>query len=165
MTSTHTPPLTDSLLVQATEALTRIVDPGGLLASNSEGPRRPLVILAFDEGHMLTDIVTDMETGQSLLSELRRALRVITRYPIFCLLLSTAAKFRVFYPEVRSDPSLRVVTRIPPELHPICEISFDDLAFPAIEDTVRLDEVIQDRWMSHLGRPLYGVLSFLVIVN
>ena len=38
--------------------------------------------------------------------------------------------------------------------HSITEVSFDDLALPAREDTVSLDRVVQMDWISHLGRPL-----------
>jgi hypothetical protein len=149
------------VLVSA-EKLAQFVDPAKLLDSYA-GPRRPLVILAFDEGHMLTDV----EQGWSLFSELHRALRMVVELPIFSLFLSTASKFRVFSPEtrIRSDPSHRGVNLDLPVLHPISEISFDDLAFPAIEDTLTLNQVIGDKWISHLGRPLYEDFGFLVSFN
>jgi hypothetical protein len=109
-------------------------------------------------------MLTDILEGQlwSLFSELCRALCILVELPIFSLFLSTAAKFRLFSPETRtqSDPSSRVVDLKLPLLHPISEVSFDDLASLVIDDTVSLDEVTGDKWISHLGRPLYGGFSF-----
>jgi hypothetical protein len=137
-------------VLQAAEELTQIVDPGNLLDPEA-GPRRPLLLLAFDESHVLTDIPG--EQGWSLFSELRRALHAVVGLPIFSLFLSTASKFRLFSPEIQSDQSHLGVNLNLPLLHPISEISFDDLAFPAIEGSVMLDKVIENK-ISHLGRPL-----------
>ncbi len=38
---------------------------------------------------------------------------------------------------------------------PITEISFDDLAYPALKDTISLTRVIETDRISHLGRLLY----------
>ena len=35
------------------------------------------------------------------------------------------------------------------------------LCIPAIEDMMMLDQVISDKWISHLGQPLYEHLAFL----
>jgi hypothetical protein len=139
------------ILAEATK-LTTFIDPAGLL-NPSTGPRQPLVILSFDEGHMLADTLEGRQW--SLFSELRRALRLLVDLPIFSLFLSTAAKFRLFSPDIQSDPSRRVVDLKLPLLNPISEISFDDLAPLAIKGTVTLNDVIGDKWISHLGRPLY----------
>ena len=113
--------------------LARLVDPAELLDSKA-GPRRPLVILAFDEGHMLTDILGEEGCQWSLFSELCHALRTIVGLPICSLFISTSAKFRPFSPRMRPDPSLRL-----PSLQPITEVSFDDLGFLAIENTESSD--------------------------
>jgi hypothetical protein len=134
---------------QAAEELFRLLDPEGLLDSLS-GPRRPLLILAFDEGHALADIL--LEHG-SLFEELVHALYIIADLPIFSLFLSTAAKFYVPLPSnLRLHTSGKFKLPLPP---PISETCFDDLAFPAIEDTLILNQVIVNEWISHLGRPLY----------
>ncbi|KAI0245005.1 hypothetical protein BJV78DRAFT_1270710 [Lactifluus subvellereus] len=55
----------------------------------------------------------------------------------------TCGRFHLFSPEIRSDPSNRITNSYLVPLDPISEISFDDLAFPAREDTVTLDRVVQ----------------------
>ena len=112
--------------------LCRFVDPHGLLDS-AKGPRQPLVIFAFDDAHVLTDNpITD---SWNLFSELRHNLRRIYKLPIFSLFISKAGKFNLS--------------------SPISEISFDDLAYSALENTVTFLRVVQIDWMSHLGHPLY----------
>ena len=118
-----------------------------------KGPRRPLVIFAFDEAHTLTD--NPPEKPWNLFSELRRILRQISMHPISSLFLSTAGRFNLFSPVTRSDPSNRVRDAILLTLDPITEISFDDLAPNSPPDAVTLGEVVEMKWMCHLGRPLY----------
>jgi hypothetical protein len=137
---------------EAGEDLCRFIDPRCLLDSE-KGSRRPLVILAFDESHRLADM--PKECHWTIFSELRRTLRGIVNQPIFTLFMSTAGKFHLLSPEIRSDPSSRVTNSTLIPLHPISEISFDDLAFPAKKGTVSLTRVVQTDWISHLGRPLY----------
>jgi hypothetical protein len=118
------------------------------------GPRRPLVVLAFDEA----DTLTDNPPGQStwnLFSELRRVLRQIQHLQIFSLFLSTAGRFDKLSPDVHSDPSARARELEFRPLDPISEVSFDDIAYPALKDTVTIGRVVEDDWISHLGRPLY----------
>lgn len=143
---------------EAGASLCRFVDPHGLLDS-PKGPRRPLVILAFDEAHSLTD--KPLDTPWNFFSELRRILRQANKLPIFSLFLSTAGRFHLFSPDIRSDPSNRVRDSSSRPLDPISEISFDDLAHPAPSDTVTLDQVTQTDWISHLGRPLYVHSSYI----
>ena len=138
-------------VAEAGERLCRFVDPHRLLDS-AEGPRWPLVVFAFDEAHILTDNPPSKEW--SLFLELRLILRKIHKLPIFSLFLSTAGRLSVFSPGVRSDRSNRVRNPGFHFLDPITEISFDDIAYPALEDTITLDRVVKIDWMSHLGRPL-----------
>jgi hypothetical protein len=136
------------------ERLCRLVDPHCLLDS-AEGPRWPLVVFAFDEAHTLTDNPPNKEW--SLFLELRRVLRRIHKLPIFSLFLSTAGRFNLFFP---ADPSNWVGDLSLRPLDPIPEICFDDVAYPALEDTVTLDQVVHIDWISHLGRPLYARSSY-----
>ena len=140
------------------EELCKFIDPEGVLDSDN-GSRWPLVILPFDESHILTDNPKDQ--GWTLFSELRRTLREIVVWPIFSLYLSTAGSFHLFSPGIKSDPSSRVTNAILLPLDPISEISFDDLAFPAQAGIVSLDRVVQTDWMSHLGRPLYVHFTYV----
>jgi hypothetical protein len=123
-------------------------------------PRIPLVILTFDEAHELANPASTKEWNKwSLFSELRRVLRELRKSPIFSLFLSTASKFEAFNPDIHSDPSLRVTDKALVPLPPITEIGFDDLAYTAKEGTTTIEEVTHDRWMSHLGRPMYAFQS------
>jgi hypothetical protein len=121
----------DNRVEEAGEMLCRFVDPRGLLDS-AKGPRQPLVIFAFDNAHVLTD--TPITDSWNLFSELHHILRRIYKLPIFSLFTSKGGKFNLS--------------------SAISEISFDDLAYSALENTVTLDRVVQIDWMSHLGRPL-----------
>jgi hypothetical protein len=137
---------------EAGSKLSRFVDPKKLL-NPATGPRHPLVILSFDESHTLTD--TPKYSTWTVFSELRRVLNKINYLPIFSLFLSTAGKVLSYSPVKQSNPSRRAMPLDLPPLQPISEISFDALAYPAMEDDVMLSRVVQTDWISHLGRPLY----------
>ena len=136
----------------AAKKLAKFVDPLNKL-DRIDGSRRPLVIFTFDEAHILTD--NPPKKRWNLFLELRRILRQISSQAIFSLFLSTAGRFHLFFPEIRSDPSNRVRDSSCRTLDPITEISFDDMAYAAPPEVVTLDYVVQIDWMSHLGRPLY----------
>ena len=117
--------------------------------------RWPLVLLSFGEPQVLT---YGAKVGEwTLFTELRRVLQRLDGpgISIFSLFLSTAANFRFLPPDIKFDPSSRVVNEYLRPLHPITEISFDCLARPANEDSVSLFQVVQIDWFAHLGRPLY----------
>jgi hypothetical protein len=137
---------------EAGEIFCRFIDSKRAL-DRRDGSWWPLVILSFDESHILTK--NPKSSGWTLLSELRRVLREIIDHPIFSLFLSTAGRFHLFSPEIRSDHSNRITNHELTLLHPISEISFDDIAYPAKEYTVSLDRVVKTDWKSHLGHPLY----------
>ncbi len=138
---------------EAGTSLCNFIDKHRLLDS-AAGPQRPLVVLAFDEAHTLTDNPPEQK-GWNLYSELRRILRQINHLPIFSLFLSTAGRFDKFSPVIHSDPSARVREPDNRPLDPISEISFDDIAYQALKGTVTMDDVVEIDWLSHLGRPLY----------
>jgi hypothetical protein len=147
----------------AGELLARFVDPSKLLDHNAGRPRRPLVIFAYDEAHILTDTPSGTESGTTkwnLFSELRRILRQTDKHAVFSLFLSTAGRFNLFSPEMSSDPSMRIQNSNLSTLDPITEISFDDLAYPAPEYEVMLETVVEIDWMCHLGRPLYVLFGY-----
>jgi hypothetical protein len=123
-------------------------------SDSKKGPRWPLVALTFDEADTLTDNPPHQETWD-LFSELRRVLRQIRHLQIFSLFLSTAGRFDKCSPDVHSDPSVRAREPDFRPLDPISEISFDDVAYPALKDTVTIDKVVGIDWISHLGRPSY----------
>ncbi|KAF8492177.1 hypothetical protein F5888DRAFT_1806903 [Russula emetica] len=141
----------------AGKLLARFVDPHDLLDRDEGRPRRPLVIFAFDEAHILTDNppVANRATW-NMFSELRRILRQTSDQAIFSLFLSTAGRFNLFSPEISSDPSMRIQDSILSTVDPITEISFDDLAYDAPEYKIMLEHVVEMDWMCHLGRPLFA---------
>jgi hypothetical protein len=139
-------------VAEAGMKLSRFIDPKRLLYSRN-GPQHPLVILSFDESHVLTD--TPKNKTWTVFSELRRVLRELVHFPIFSLFLSTSGKVLSFSPVMQSDPSRRARESDISPLHPISEMSFDDLAYPAMEDHITLSRVVKTDWISHLGRPLY----------
>ena len=55
---------------------------------------------------------------------------------------------------------MRIPNNTLPTLVPITEISFDDLAYNAPEDKIKLEYVVGVDWMCHLGRPLYALLDY-----
>jgi len=146
----------------AGKLLAEFVDPGNVLDRDKELPRRPLVIFAFDEAHILTDNppIPNRATNWNLFSELRRILRETSDYAIFSLFLSTAGRFNLFSPEISSDPSRRIQDTTLSTLDPITEISFDDLAYDAPEYKIMLERVVEIDWMCHLGRPLYALFGY-----
>ena len=146
----------------AGKLLARFVDPNYLPDRDVEPPRRPLVIFSFDEAHILTDNppIMNRTTTWNLFSELRRILRQTSDHPIFSLFLSTAGRFNLFSPEIRSDPSKRIKDSTLTTLDPITEISFDDLAYHAPENKIKLERVVEMDWICHLGRPLYALFGY-----
>jgi hypothetical protein len=80
-----------------------LIDPHHVLDSPF-GPRHPLVILAFDEAHVLTSDPGD--TYWNVLVELRRTLRITVKQPIFSLFLS-AENFRHISRQAQQDASQR----------------------------------------------------------
>ncbi len=147
----------------AGKLLTEFVDPHNFLDRDIGRPRRPLVIFSFDEAHILTDNPPQKTRSTShwtLFSELRRILRETSDHAIFFLFLSTAGRFHLFSPEIRSDPSRRIQSSSLSTLDPITEVTFDDLAYDAPEKKIILARVVKMDWMCHLGRPLYVLFSY-----
>jgi hypothetical protein len=146
----------------AGKLLAQFVDPDNLLDRGEKFPRRPLVIFAFDEAHILTDNppTKNRETKWNLFSELRRVLRQTSDQAIFSLFLSTGGRFNLFSPEISSDPSRWMQDSTLSTLDPITEISVDALAYDALEYKIMLEEVAEIDWMCHLGRPLYALFGY-----
>jgi hypothetical protein len=117
------------------------------------GPRRPLLILSFDEAHQLTETYKD---GQwSVFSGLRRALRDLgKRTETFSLFLSTFGNFTGFIPEVNVDISARVILGKMARHPIITEVGFDTFAYPVTWGKTTLEDVSSVDFMSRYGRPL-----------
>ena len=116
----------------------------------------PLVVLAFDEAHNIAEFPDNR--GWSIYSELCRCLCKLLDLPIFTLYLSTSSEFRLFSLKKQWDPSSRAVLGSRWGLPPITETGFDQLAIRAIENQTTFDEVVEDRWICSLGRPLCAFL-------
>ena len=137
--SSYCPPKPHTRELQAAgERLVNFIFP----QKGSNKLRQPIVILAFDEAHQLASD----SSSSSVLSELRHVLRELHELPIFTLFISTSAS--KFY----HSPNPNDVKDLPP----IIGSSFDALAYSAEEGVTTLDEVAQDKWMCHLGRPLFA---------
>ena len=145
-------------LQKAGNILCRFLDEHGVL-NLAKGPRRPLVVLAFDEADVLTDNLPGQDHW-NLFSELRRVLRRIMKFSILSLFLSTGGHFNKFSPDIHSDTSGRARDPRNHPLDPILECSFDEIAYPAPEDTIAMNRVVEIDWISHLGRPLYVHSSY-----
>jgi hypothetical protein len=87
--------------------------------------QQPLIILAFDEAHTLTQVSPEAEVAiqgiivaQTPFSHLRRVLRSLRKYSLFSLFLSTTGKITQFTLPRELDPSNRVqmgdLSLIPP---------------------------------------------------
>jgi hypothetical protein len=147
-------------IIEAGRKLKSFIDEHQVLFSESfksASVRRPLIILAFDEAHGLTE--TPESRGWSLFSELRRCLSEVVGLPIFTLFLSTAGKFHLFSPPRLSDYSSRIVLGANWVLPPISETGFDQFALDAKEGEITLDRVVEIDWICRLGRPLYVFLA------
>jgi len=143
----------DTQVFKAARKLSTFMDERQVLFSEARTKRRrPLVNLAFDEAHGLTDVPEIR--GWSLYSELRRCLSELVGLPIFTLFLSTSGKFHTFSPPTLSDYSSRVVLGANWVLPPITETGFDQFALDAKEGEITLDRVVEDDWICRLGRPL-----------
>ncbi|KAH9977426.1 hypothetical protein BJV74DRAFT_156499 [Russula compacta] len=141
----------------AAKLLSQFVDPNNLLDRDKGLPRRRL---SFLRPTKLTSspIVLNRLDRWTLFSELRRVLRHISNRAIFSLFLSTAGRFNLFSPEIRSDPSARIQNSSLTLLDPITEISFDNLAYDAPEGQIMLNRVVGMDWMCHLDRQLFAAI-------
>ena len=117
----------------------------------------PLVVLALDEAHVLTDIQAagDGETW-SAFSEFRRALRALNDYRLFSLFLSTTGKINQFTSAAGEDLSNRVQEGHLTLIDPFTDLGFDQIARKIAGDgSWTLDDVAADAYMVCLGRPMY----------
>ena len=120
----------------------------------------PLVILAFDEAHTLTDREGNREAAWSNFSELRHVLRALHRFPLFSLFLSTTGKISQFTSAKDEDVSRRVILGQLALIQPFTDLGFDTLAKPiSLEEDWDLESVTTDSHIAHLGRPLYVSLN------
>ncbi|KAI0287898.1 hypothetical protein BC826DRAFT_916433 [Russula brevipes] len=139
---------------KASQALQTFLDHRKVLHQNYKA-WKPFVIFSFDEAHELTKSIKN--ENWTIYIELRRCLfHHLVYAPFFFLFISTAGNFHDFSPETQWEPSTRIVFDSHLGFPPITETGFDQLAFTAIEGQTTLEEVMTDRWITHLGRPSFG---------
>jgi hypothetical protein len=108
----------------------------------------PKVIIAIDEAHLMSN--NPARQDWSIFSEFKRALRILNRYPIFSLFLSTAVKL-----EEASHRSLRPERHELLSLPPFTELGFDQMIHePPSEGSLTIDTVSTLEYMAIHGRPL-----------
>jgi len=104
----------------------------------------PLVILAFDEAHTLTNREETGYARWSNLSVLRHVLCALHRFPLFALFLSTTSKISQF-----TSPGDLILTQ------PFTNLGFDTLAKKvSLDGHWDLERVTTDSHIVHMGRPL-----------
>jgi hypothetical protein len=123
----------------------------------------PLIILAFDEAHTLTERKNTHSTQWSHFSELRHALRTLHRFSCFSLFMSTTGKISQFTSAPTEDFSLRILSGELFLIQPFTDVGFDTLARKiSLNERCDLEELASNSHIVHLGRPLYVVFSPLI---
>jgi len=117
----------------------------------------PVMILAFDEAHQLTEVQGNAEKLWSKFGELRRNIRKLRTLPIFSLFISTVSKISDFTSAPKQDMSARIVNETLTLLPPFTGLGFDQLlkASPIKENTMNIQDAATDRIMCRFGRPLF----------
>ena len=134
------------------------LDTGGS-APHVEPPQsKPLIILAFDEAHTLTQVASEDEDegvigAQSPFSYLRRTLRSIRGENIFSLFLSTTGKITQFTSARAVDPSTRVQTGELSLIPPFTALGWDRLCDRLNLDSFNFSD-IGFSYQVRLGRPM-----------
>ena len=115
----------------------------------------PLVILAFDEAHVLSAVKHQSDTGYfSKFSELRRALRALNELPIFSVFLSTNGSIQNITPRAELDTSCRVQKSELVLLPPFTELGFDQMVGQISDGALTIEDVSTTSFMVRFGRPL-----------
>ena len=124
--------------------------------SGKPSDKYPLIILAFDEAHTLTNREeTDNDSNTwSNFSVLRHVLRALCHFPLFTLFLSTTGKISRFTSPVQ-DTSKRIVKHDLALIKPFTDLGFDTLAKQVnLGGGWDLERVTADAHMVYMGRPL-----------
>lgn len=85
----------------------------------------PLVVLVFDEAHVLTGM---KEGKSSNFVHLRYELRRLRQKSLFFLFLSITGKLTQFVPLKSDDPSNRIIEDTLKLIEPFCDLGFDHFA-------------------------------------
>jgi hypothetical protein len=129
------------------------------LSPGLEGVERrthpPLVILAFDEAHVLSAKKHQSNTGYfSKFSELQCALRALNKLPIFSVFLSTNGSIQNITLWAGLDSSCRVQKSELVLLPPFTELGFDQMVGQISDGALTIEDVSATSFMVRFGRPL-----------
>jgi len=131
-------------------------------APSSSTSQEPLIILAFDEAHTLTQVAPTAQVAiqgliiaQTPFSHLRRVLRSIRDCRIFSLFLSTTGKITQFTSPRELDPSNRVQTGDLSLIPPFTALGWDHMVQdnPLDPASFTFDD-IGFKYQVCLGRPM-----------
>ncbi|KAF8523327.1 hypothetical protein BU17DRAFT_63897 [Hysterangium stoloniferum] len=118
----------------------------------------PILFLAFDEGHTLSQPIydTDSSTEWTPFTSLRRALRGIRPFPIWSFFLSTTGKSDQFAPPPYRDTSNRILRGELVNVKPFSALGFDHMAGKFDKSLTTLKDVTELAFRLSLGRPLWS---------
>ena len=124
--------------------------------ANSDEAQDPLVILVFDEAHILTKKKTEFDRAnrRTNFGELRKALRNLNIVSLFSFFLSTTGKITQFVPSRDKDESMRVVAGELELIQLFIDLGFDQLVNKLRKGAQKLTEVTKEEFMVQFGRPL-----------
>jgi hypothetical protein len=141
----------------AAKDLVRSLKPG--LTDEALKNLSPILILAFDEAHQLTNIQGSAKKPWSRFDQLRRNIRKLKPLPIFSLFISTVSKISDFTTSPQQDLSMRIGNGALTLLPPFTELGFDQLLkkSPIEENTVTIQNAATVQFMCQFGRPLFVI--------
>ena len=114
----------------------------------------PLIILAFDEAHTLTNREETGYATWSNFSVLSHVLRALYRFPFFALFLSTTGKISQFI-SPDEDTSKRIIIGDLILIQPFTDLGFDTFAKQVtLDGSWDLERVTSDSHIVHMARPL-----------
>jgi hypothetical protein len=132
--------------------------------ANQKPPDAPVIIVAWDEAHLMTKLKLAPgadNRGWSYFTELRHTLRGLSNDPCFCLFMSTTGKLVQFTPAPEDDISRRILYGDLILIQPFTDLGFDTLTKKiSLEKMPDLEYLASDGYMAHLGRPM-SVISWV----
>jgi len=126
----------------------------------SQASKHPLVVLAFDEAHTLTE--PQDKDSWSCFGEMRRAIRGLHTLSFFTLFISTSGTLFGITPTTGHNISARMLLEGEVML-PFCEVGFDMFAkYVDFRETVKLSQITSEEHLTSYGRPLSVLNAYSV---
>ena len=120
--------------------------------SKSQASKHPLVVLAFDEAHTLTE--PQDKDSWSCFGEMRRAIRGLHTLSFFTLFISTSDTLFGITPTLLEGEEVML---------PFCEVGFDMFAkYVDFRETVKLSQITSEEHLTSYGRPLSVLNAYSV---